>query len=313
MSQIREIRKRQVELAGLRALLDGAPDHPFAKPLLASRVTDLEREIAEMEQNPVRTPETDIFFTGGAARGAMALEAKFASKILDSYPDIVTNQYTAVYFGNVSKSGRRRGETSSKLYLTALPKGSFGLQLSQPFKEEFFTAENLAEVMEQVAVLIEAAGQSDEAFDTVSDRFHARALKPLGRFFDAMVNARCQCRVLSGHQETSLTYEQVVAAQDRVAISSEEDEERTIYGFFGGNLMQSRTFELTPNNGALITGFLDQFISDEQAQSWAHLTGQAVRAELRVTIITTRSGRKKPRYELMDLHRTLQLPPPASP
>ncbi len=308
MSQLRDIRQRRVELAGLRAFLDNAPDDPFSKPLLASRLAALEKEIAEMERNPVPTPETEIFFAGGAAVGSQALEAKFAALVLGSYPDIVTNQYTAKHFGSISRFGKRRGESSSKLYLTALPRGSFGLQLSQPFKEEFFTAENLAGVMEEVTVLIGAAGQSDELFDSVSARFHSRVLKPLERFLAAVENAHCACRITSGRQEISLSYEQVVAAHDRVAIADEEEADQTVFGIFGGNLMQSRTFELTPNMGPLITGFLDPDVTDEQAKAWAHLTGQSVRASLRVTTITTKSGKKKPRYELLDLQATLALP-----
>jgi hypothetical protein len=301
MSLIREIRQRQAELTALRELLENSLDDPFSKPLLASRVAEMEQEIAKMEQNPVATPETEIYFNGGAAVGSMALEAKFASKILASYPDIIINQYTAAYFGNVSTRGRRRGEGGSKLFLTALPRGSFGLQLSQPFKEEFFTAENLAKVMEQVAVLIEAAGQTDEAFDLASARFHSRVLKPLEGFFEALVHGHCQCRIHSGLQETSLSYGQVLAAYDRVAVAAEEEGEQDVRGVFGGNLMQSRTFELMPNIGPLIVGFLDADITDEQSQQWAHLTGQPVQARLRVTTITARTGRKKPRYELLDL------------
>ena len=305
MSQIREIRQRQVELAGLRSLLDSAPEDPFSKPLLSSRVAELEREITEIEKNPVATPETEIYFSGGVAVGSIALDAKFAAQVLDSYPDIITNQYAAIYHGNISRTGRRRGESASKLYLTALPRGSFGLQLAQPFREDFYAAQNMADVMEGIAVLIASAADSDEAFDSCVDGFHPRVLKPLQRFLETVMHGKCGCRILSGKQEVDLTHEQVVAAQQRVATAEEEEQEESIPGIFGGNLLQSRTFELTPNAGQLITGFLSEDVTDEQAQQWAMQTGHEVWARVLITRVTTRSGRKKPRYELLDLE-----PPP---
>lgn len=54
-----EIEQRQAELAGLRDILKRMPDDPLAKPLMASRVRSLERELARLEKTP--PPKAEAF------------------------------------------------------------------------------------------------------------------------------------------------------------------------------------------------------------------------------------------------------------
>ena len=86
MSLIRDIRQRQAELAALRALLERASKEPFSKPLLESRAADLEREIAEMEQNPVSTPETEIFLRAGLRLDHLRSKRSLLPKSLAATP-----------------------------------------------------------------------------------------------------------------------------------------------------------------------------------------------------------------------------------
>ena len=50
MSFLREIEKRQAEIAGLRALVLDMPEDPLAKPLMISRLESLENELKELEK-----------------------------------------------------------------------------------------------------------------------------------------------------------------------------------------------------------------------------------------------------------------------
>ena len=122
----------QAELAGLHALLHSAPADPLATPLMRSRVEEIEEDLRELHTAAHRA-EAEIFFVGGPAIGSEGIEITFASDILESYQNMVTNHYTAKVYGSPRRSGRRRKEDETRLYLTALPRGSFGFQLSQPY------------------------------------------------------------------------------------------------------------------------------------------------------------------------------------
>ncbi len=130
MTPLRQRETLLTELAGLKDLLQATPQDTLATPLMKGRVEELEKALKELEEKPPLAPEAELFFTEGPALGYRGLEAKFTSDILDSYQNMVTNHYSAKHYGALRRAGRRRGEAETKLFLTALPRGSFGLQLT---------------------------------------------------------------------------------------------------------------------------------------------------------------------------------------
>src|ERR1035438_4010143 len=105
MSYLRDLEKRQAEIVGLKTPLHDMPDDPLAKPLLTSRLQGLEKELADMEKQPPARPEAELLFAGRPAVGSVGLDAKFASKVLDSFQDMVANHYSASRHGAVGSRG----------------------------------------------------------------------------------------------------------------------------------------------------------------------------------------------------------------
>ena len=161
MTPLRKKEALQAELIGVVHLLSITPDDPLATPLLKGRAEELKNEIVKLEDKPPLIPETEIFFGQGAVIGSSGIEATFAGEVLKKFQDMVTNHFAAKFCGVLRRIGRRRGEVQSKLFLTALPKGSFGLQLSQPFVTDFVVAGQLTQTMEEVADLVGAAAKDD--------------------------------------------------------------------------------------------------------------------------------------------------------
>ena len=91
MSYLRELEQRQAEIVGLKTILLHMPDDPLAKPLHTSRLQGLETELAALEKHPPARPEAELLFAGRPAVGSVGLDAKFASKVLDSFQDMVAN------------------------------------------------------------------------------------------------------------------------------------------------------------------------------------------------------------------------------
>jgi hypothetical protein len=302
MTPLRNREMIQADIVGLEASLASAPDDPLAKPLAESRVAELREELSKAEKSPSIIPETELFFGQGPVVGAKGIEAKFAGQVLDRFQDMVTNHFAAKFHGVLRRAGRRRGEADSKLFLTALPRGSFGLQLSQPHVQDFVTANQLATVMEDVTTLIGAAGKDDQSFDDTLSSVHGRVLIPLKGFLETLTNSGVDCRIISGMKQAILKKEQVSQAYQRVAAAKTEEEPLELDGTFFGALVKTGRFDFEPKGQDIISGWLADEVTEEQAINMDQLTGKPARAKMHVTIITTKTGKRRPTYELQSLN-----------
>ena len=309
MTPFRQRETIQTELSALKVLLHSTPEDPFASPMLKDRIKELESSLAALDPHPSLTPEAEIFFEDGPAIGSEALEVTFTSHILDSYQNMLTNHYAAKHYGILRRSGRRRGEGDTKLYLTALPRGSFGLQLSQPRVQDFVAAQNLSAAMHEISGLVEATAKSDQAFEDSLNAFNPRVLKPLQRFIEALFTSKAACRVVTGDNETKLNLHQVEEAYKRVTSAKEREEVVDVPGVFGGVLTFSWEFDFQPDNGDLICGPLADEVDEETATNWnLHLTHTHTIAKLKRLTVSTRTGDKKSSYELIGLKTSGRLP-----
>ena len=314
MTPFRQRETLQTELSGLQALMHGAPADPLSTPMMRERIEELQASLAAMEKRSPLAPEAEILFEDGPTIGSEGLEVTFTSQVLASYQNMLTNHYAAKHYGVLRRSGRRRGENDTKLYLTALPRGSFGLQLTQPYVRDFVAAQNLSDAMLDISGLLAASAKSDQAFEAALNIFNPRVLKPLQRFIEALFNTEATCRVITGELETSLDKHQVEQAYNRVTSAKEREEEIELPGVFGGVLTFSWEFDFQPDHGDLIRGPLGNEVEENTATEWnLHLTHTHTLAKLKRLTVSTRSGDKKPSYELIDLKDSGRLPAKAAP
>ena len=301
MSYLREIERLRAEVAGLRERATTMPDDLFAKPLMLSRLREQEIELAELEKNPQTKPEAELLFAGGPVFGSVGIDAKFAGKALDAYQDMVANHYVASRHGAVGNSGPRKGEDEARLCLSALPRGSFGLLLTQPQATDFVASAQLADVMDQITSLLESAASGDAAFTDTVERFHPRVLKPLGRFLEVLENQNANVRMRSGTRQCDLKTEQVKAAKERVAATKPEITRTQLRGLCRGVLLESWKFDFNPDGQPPISGHIAETVSDDAAKAMWALVDKPAEAEIEVTRMRTRSGFGRPTYELFDL------------
>lgn len=308
MSYLRELEKRQAEILGLKSLLQDMPDDPLAKPLMTSRLKGLEKELTELEKRPPARPEAELLFAGGPVFGSVGLDAKFASKVLADYQDMVSNHYAASHHGSVGSRGPRTGESEARLCLTALPRGSFGLLLGQPQSQDFIAAAQLSDVMDQITSLVEAAASGDAAFAQTVENFHPRVLTPLERFLNTLEAQEASIHIRSATRQSKLTTEQVRAAKLRVSETSPETETIRLPGICRGVLLESWRFDFNAIGQPPISGTLSEFVTEDAAKAMLLLADKPAEAEFKVTRMRTRSGFGRPAYELLNLKGL----PPAS-
>lgn len=310
MTPFRQRETLETELAGLKALLHAVPEDNFSTPSMKAHIAEIEAAIKTIEERPALAPEAELLFQDGPTLGTEGIDVTFTSNILSSYQNMLRDHYAAKHYGILRRSGRQRGASQAKLYLTALPRGSFGLQLSQPHVQDFVAAQNLSSVMQDISGLIAASAKSDPAFEESLNTFNPRVLKPLQRFIETLYTNKATCRLITGSIETKLNKHQVEQAYDRVTSAKEREEEIELPGVFGGVLTFSWEFDFQPDHGDLICGPLAEEVEESTAAEWnLHLTNTHTLAKLKRLTVSTRSGDKKPTYELVGLKASGRIPP----
>ena len=127
----------KVQLLETQRLKEMVGDHP----LMSVSFTEREQELREkIEALPLGNKEarTILFFSGEPVQGSIGIDASFAGRVLEPFQSMVMADYADRWHGVVGSRGRRPGEAQSRLLLTGLPRGSFGLELARADNDELF-------------------------------------------------------------------------------------------------------------------------------------------------------------------------------
>ncbi|MEI8291209.1 MAG: hypothetical protein WCH99_17210 [Verrucomicrobiota bacterium] len=334
MTPFREIEMLQAKRVGLQALLDedlvpfllgkmeppqpGEPEVQLTedpsdlleRSALEHAIGKIDARLKELADKPKINPQAEMFFVDGQVTNHHGLEITFASDMLKSYQNMVTNHYAAKNFGLLRKTGRRHGEADAHLFLTALPRGSFGMQLSQPQITDWVAAGNVSKAMEDLSGLVDAAAESDPAFEGLLLGFNPRVLTPLKEFMKTLNAGGGSFRLVTGMKQVKMNHEKIQEAYWRVSAASSVEREITIPGTFGGITGYSCEFDFRPHVGEVIKGPLAEEITEEDIERMNHdFTFKPAFATLKETTVTTRSGKKKPTFELIRLTLIKETPP----
>lgn len=185
--------------------------------------------------------------------------------------------------------------------LTGLPRGSFGLELSQPGSGELSTGEQLSEVLVRLTDLLGAAGRSDEEFVHAMDDVSPRVYGRLPEFFGALRDHGASIRMQTGDLEFTLDQERVGAAVARVSAVHTEEAEEAVPGVFRGATLDTWRFDFRRVDGETLAGRLSGDLGEAQAGVMLALTNRKCIARLKVTRITTQGGAVRTRYVLLGL------------
>jgi hypothetical protein len=221
--------------------------------------------------------------------------------MIGHFDQMVKTQYSAIKHGGVGLRGVRRGESEARLLLTGLPRGSFGLELSQPDSEDFLAAQQLAGVLAQLTRVIESAGRDDESFAIALDDVSPRVLQRLKEFFKAAADHHARMRVVSGDLECELSDTAVAQALERVSLAETQEQTVEIRGVFRGATLDTWRFDFRTDPGDNISGRLGDEVSDEDAVEMIRCTERPCTGTFRRTLVTTRSGMLRTRHELLAL------------
>jgi hypothetical protein len=294
----------KVQLLETQRLREMAGVHPVMSVAFAER----EEEIREkLQALPLGNKEarTILFFSGEPVQGSMGIDAAFAGRVLEPFQSMVMADYADRWHGVVGSRGRRPGEAQSRLLLTGLPRGSFGLELTRAENDELFEEGQLADTLAHVTRLIEAASRSDEDFAAELDATAPRVIQNLRAFLEVIAKGKAGLRLESGDFRCTMNPIQANEAFNRVAGTITSDEAVDMPGVFKGVLLESWKFDFVTDENHSVGGKIDENLTEEQVIGLnREFFNERCLASLLKTTVLFKNGRVRTSYTLTGLAPT---------
>lgn len=292
------IRRQLLEMDRLAEVAKGDVLTTFA---LGKRRDSLVRELAEAPPEPPK-PRTVLFFAGPPVQGSQGIDAKFAADVLGPFLEMVKTQYSAQKHGRVGTRGPRKDESEARLFLTGLPRGSFGLELSQPEVGDFVSANQLSDALLRLTEVIASASDTDERFGLSLEAVSPRVLPRLKEFLAVVAGNQAYLGLESGDIKVKIPADRVAVALERVGAAETSENEIEEGGVFRGATLDSGRFDFRLDDGAVISGRIADEMDASLAEKIIQSTGKRCIAKLRETTVTTSDGTSRKRFELLRLN-----------
>jgi len=301
MSLYRKIQSIKAQIVDTERLLEMVLDHPLMSEGLAERLSLLKQELENLPKESFE-PRIQLLFSGNAVVGSQGIKSTFVSKTLTPFQEMVKTQVALVRFGKVGKRGQAKKGANTELYLTALPVGSFGVELSHLESNDLFDSMDVSKAMKDVMTLVVNSATDDETFEASIEQTPKRNLTNLKKFLQEITDENSVLKMESGELGIELPKEKIVEAFQRVSATIDEETELIINGTFRGLLLDSGKFEIQDEEGKRISGFISEEIEEDQLVEYdkTFLNSNCI-IHLRVHKTKFKTGNEKTDYELLEI------------
>jgi len=169
------------QLFDTQRLLTSISGHPIMSKSLKYREEELLRKISELPEDSIEA-KVKLLFHGRPVLGSMGIDASFAGKLVPHVEKMVNARFFQKYGATIKAKNKKEKLQFTKLYLTALPKGSFGIELTKLNDQNLFDNAQYAETLKEIATIIDASAKSDDQFTEAINDSPAQTLTSLKEF-----------------------------------------------------------------------------------------------------------------------------------
>lgn len=301
MSLFWEIKQLKAQILDTEKMLALVGKHPIMAKSIQEKLNTLKTKLESFPVDLIE-PKITLLFSGNAVKGSIGIKSKFVSKVVKPIQELIKTQTALVRFGDVAKRGRAKKGASAELYLTALPTGSFGVELSQLESNDLFDELEVSTAIHQVMELITAVTTSDIAFENAIENTPKRNLNNLKAFLKEIDDENSVLKMESGSFGIAISQEQIHEGFERVNSTASENEEIFLNGILRGFLLDTGKFEMTDEEGITITGIINPELTEEQIVQYdKEFLNKACTFHLSYYKTTFTSGKEKISYELLQI------------
>lgn len=265
---------------------------------LEQKINEIESDLSHFPDD-LKEPKVRLLFSGNAVKGSEGIKTSFISKAMLPFQELVKTQAALIRHGNIGKRGKSKGTNYSELYLTGLPRGSFGVELSQMESTDLFSEEDVSQAIANVINILEATTKDDESFDEIVNTIPARNLNSLKTFLKNIDEEESILKIESGSREIEISIEQIHQGFERVNHHEIEDTEVFLVGTLRGVLLEGGIFEFVDEStGYTYKGHVNPDLPEEKIENMLNKHCKVHLKESRTQFI---SGKSKTLFELLDV------------
>lgn len=275
--------------------------HPLMSHALSIRQKELNEQVQALPLGK-KEPRAVLFFSGEPVTGSLGIDAAFAGRVMEPFQKMVAADFAYRWHGRVAGRGSSQSESHSRLMLSGLPRGSFGLELTAAPNDDLFAEDELADSLSHVTRVVDASVRGDEDFASELTETAPRVVQNLKSFLEVIAKGRAGLRLESGDLRTEMTPEQASRAFERVSETQSEEETVNLTGTFKGVLLDSWEFNFTTVDGESIKGKIGHELLEDQIIEFNGLYfNQPCVATLLKTTVSFKNGRNRVTYQLQDV------------
>lgn len=281
-------------------LLGLVGNHPLMSFGLKDKLDKLKKELEELKQ-PIQEPKIRLLFSGNAVNGSLGVKASFIGTILKPFQELVKTQTSYNRFGTVNKRGISKRSVDAELYLTALPTGSFGVELRQLNIKDLFSASDVSNALDQIVKLIDTSSKSDESFEKAIEEMPKRNLSNLKQFLKGVSGEKSFLKLETNTLQVVLNENIVNETFHRVDSTNSTENYINIQGVLRGFLLNSGKFELS-SKGEKINGQIGKELTEEDVLNYTkHYNNKECNIFLCEHKVMFKTGKTKIVYELLEI------------
>lgn len=262
MSLFREKEQIQAEIVGAQKMFELVRNHPLMGDAMAEKVLMLQEELANLP-NEIIEAKISILFSGKAVNGSIGIKSSFVSRAIKPFLEMIKTQAAIVKFGTVARRGPVRAYTNSDLFITALPMGSFGLELSHLDSHDLFQESEISRAMKDVIRFIDNVSMNDDQFEIAIENTPKRNLSNLKAFLKEVSTENSVIKMESGELGVIISEQRVIDAYTRVSETIKEDDQKEISGTWRGILLDSGRFQILDSTHKIISGTISENLLEE--------------------------------------------------
>jgi len=301
MSLRRTREQLKVQILETERLAEGVADHPIMSFSFNKRLAELRQKLDAIPLT-MKEPSVTLLFSGKPVLGSIGIDATFLSKAVLPFQKMVHSDLVQRGYGKVNDRGQLKSADDAKLFLTALPRGSFGIELSKIDESNAFDEAQVSDSLAHISKLIDSSAKSDEDFASALDDVSQRSIQGLRQFLKVVSDDEAGFTIESGGIRSSLEPQEVLNAYNRVAETKTNKEEVSIRGVLKGILLESWRFDFVANNGETITGTIDNNLTEQAlTQFMVDFFNRDCLAIFQKTTVALRSGRIKDSFVLKSI------------
>ena len=251
-----------IQIIETQQLLDSVKEHPLMSLSYTYKLQSLKDKLNAL---PIefKEPKIKMYFSGDAVVGSVGIKSNFVSNIITQTQEMIKSQVAFNNAGKLGNRGQSRNNKNMELFLTALPTGSFGIELCSLDTNDLFTEKEISTAIIHIMDLIKKYTEVVNFFEDNIAKIPNKIFSNLKSFITFIKKENSFLKMESGTYGIELSKHKITALFNKLSTIIEQEDDIFIEGFFKGLLLNSKKFEFQDLDGKNISGKISLDLKDD--------------------------------------------------